>query len=436
MAIKLLLLVLTFFAITPNLGFFTIPAFFTLFFIILIMLTTLLKPNFFNTFFIKPSDELVKLTLLGLLFYSGIYYGGLYQKPESFFIGYLLFFATLFYVSYCIFTKRKLSLLVILSSYLLIALWTIFSSPHPIVDTIVVLKEASLKFFAGLNPYTSTYTKVYENINPNYYNYLPFSFIFFLPFVLIFNDPRFGIIFCNILSAIFIYRIFKENNNKNILLLFIYSFLFFPRSFYMLEHVYLDTVIFSFFLGFYYFYSNKKYLLAFLTLSLFFSFKQPMILALPIMLTNVNFRKKILERQNLLIFVIPLFLPLYYLLLNKTAFLNNIIFNLNLNKITSPINGSLTIQTFLKNFIFFTSTTSIYFTLIFTIIFLIIIRSKIPTIQKFTLTYFTFNFFMYHAFFNSYYFYVEFLFFSMILDFFNFKNNRHSKIKKMLFYNS
>jgi len=200
MAIKLLLLFLIFFAIIPNLGFFTVPSIFVLFFVMCVFGTIILNPNI-----LQKSDKQIKIKNLPLiffllLFFSALYYGGLYQNQDTFLTGYLIFFIILFYVFNCFFTKKKVSLQIVIIGYIVLSLWTLISSPHPIVDTFVVLKEAPLKFISGINPYASSYSQVYPHIIPNYYNYLPFSFIFILPFVVFFSDPRYSIIFVNVMA--------------------------------------------------------------------------------------------------------------------------------------------------------------------------------------------------------------------------------------------
>ena len=382
------------------------------------MLTTLLKPNFFNTFFIKPSDELVKLTLLGLLFYSGIYYGGLYQKPESFFIGYLLFFATLFYVSYCIFANKKLSLRIILTAYLLIALWTIFNSPHPIVDTMPAFTEGPLKFLSGINPYASTYTRTYPNIEPNYYNHFPLSFIYPLPFVLIFHDPRFSLIFANFISAFIIYKLFNKKN-RNMTIFFIAILFFLPRSFYMLEHMYLDQIVFAFYMIFIYFYSKQKKILYLFFLSLSCLIKQHLLLILPIFF-SVKVNLLLLKKwRNSFFFLIPFLIPLYFILINPNAFLTNTLFGLTSSKITSPINISLTLPTFLKNIY------SIPFNLVisslcvfFLFFYFLTLKSRLSFTFKVGIILFSFNFFFHHAFFNSYYLVIQFFLLEIAFEYF------------------
>ena len=152
-------------------------------------------------------------------------------------------------------------------------MWTLWGSPKPIVDTFDVFSQVGQKLLTFQNPYTAIFTRTYSQID-NHFHYLPFSFLITSPFSILFHDPRYAIIFFNLLSVLLLKKLFKnkfEGNRLNILLA---TFLFLPRSFYMLEHMYLDPIIFSFFLLFYFFFQKKKYTLSILFLALFFSFKQ------------------------------------------------------------------------------------------------------------------------------------------------------------------
>lgn len=362
-----------------------------------------------------------------LLCYSLIYYGGIYQHDQSMLAGYLIFFSFILYLFFYFFILNKsLDLKVVLFFYSILSVWTVLNSPHPQVDTIVVLSEAPIKFLQGINPYSSMFTRVYPGITPNYYNYLPLSFVFFLPFVLLFHDPRYGIIFCNILTAIFLYLLFKKREENNTLIIFISTVVLLPRSFYMLEHVYLDTVIFSFFVMFYYFLIKKKYAIASFILAFFLSFKQPALLSLPILLSTRLLRKMLLRLSNLVIFLIPFLLPIYYLVIDNKSFLNNILFNLNTSKITSPIASSLTLPTLIRSFTNIPLTFISFTGIVFIIFYGLILRSKINTVTKIAFVFLAFNYFFYHAFFNSYYFVAQFLLFGTMLQYFNSKKNAHS----------
>lgn len=420
MPVLLLSLVLLFFATTPNLGFFTFPAITLVssaLLILLVSLSTFKKPSQLNA---QETKTLIPLTLFTLLFYGVIYYGGLYQNKESFVLGYFLLgiFVLATFIRF-VFFKKTFTLLFICSIYTLLSFWTIYNSPHPTVDTVVVLKEAPLMLLKGQNPYASTFTQVYPNINPDYYNYLPFSFFYSLPFVLLFKDPRYLTIFSNLLSAFLIYKLFKSGDKESVLNLFITSFLFLPRTFYMLEHAYLDPVIFSFFLTFFYFFVNKnKSGISYLFLGLFFSMKQPPILTIPLFINSIEKLRGILRPRNLSLFLIPFSLPLFYLLINTKAFFEDVFSGLNPSKITSPISASLTLPTLLKYFSIPATSAYIIGSILLLLAFIYIFKARRSLVFKIALFFLSFNYFTYHAFFNSYYLVALFLFLEIAVIYF------------------
>lgn len=419
--IKLLILLLVFFAITPNLGFFTLPSFLIITFIILCIIFSFLKNiNYLGR---KNNSTLLEFCFIILLFYSGLYYGGLYQEKESVLIGKVIFFLLLFFLfikTYFLEKKVRISLLLVLTFYIGLGVWTIINSPKPTVDTFMILKEAPIKFIKGENPYSSIYTQVYQNTPLDYFTYLPFSFIYTLPFVVIFLDPRYGIIFANVLSAFIFYKIFGGKDRK-IVLLSISAFLFLPGSFFILEHMYLDPIIFLFFLLFVYFYKVKRNSLSLISLSLFFLIKQHLLLLFPFYVRD-KFSFNFFKPKNLVLFIFPFFLPLYFFILNKQAFTKNMIFNLGPNSSISPIlSSSLTFQTFLKNYILINDYSLALFLglFMFLIFYFFIIKNKITLVSKIVVFLFFFNFFTYHAFFNNYYLVAQFLLLDIVLDYFN-----------------
>lgn len=423
MNIKFFLLFLSFFAITPNLGFFTLPAFLIISFIIFIFIFSIVFPN---NKYIRPllnNQEINPLYFFILLFFSALYYGGLYQNKESLSLGNFIFFGLIFFIfiyQYLL-NKRKYALSVIIIIYLCLAFWTLMNSPKPTVDTIVVFKEAPLKIINGINPYSSNFSKVYQNIEPNYYNYLPFSFIYMLPFVLIFNDPRYGVIVANLVSVFVLYKLISKYKNQKITNLFIMAFLFLPRSFYMLEHSYMDPIIFSFFLLSVYFFIIKKIKFSLLSLSLFFSFRQTLFLLLPIVFLQKKIRKFITFR-NAVFFLSPFLLIFVFIVIDPKAFSDDTVFNLSSKKITSPIGISLTLPTFLINFISKNVNQAHLIGYLFLAAsYLLLLFNKIPLITKIVMALFFINFGLYHAFFNSYYFITQFLLLDIVFDHFDIK---------------
>lgn len=221
---------------------------------------------------------------------------------------------------------------------------TIIFSPHPVCDCFTTVKEAGIYFLQNKNPYSSNYSQVYKNINSDYFIHLPFSFIFVSPFIYFFNDPRFASVFSLIIVA-FILRIFlKKIHIANLIIAVI---LFFPRTSYMIEHMYQEINMLLFFFLFLFFFNQKKYRYAFVSLGLFFSFKQHLLLIAPLFILDKNIRQLFLK--NVLYFFIPFLLPVIYLILDPDSFIKNVFFFSRLNSFTQalPLQNSLSFPTFL-----------------------------------------------------------------------------------------
>lgn len=336
-----------------------------------------------------------------ILLYSAYYYGGLYQIPYLKTIGQLIFFIMIIYIviKKYIFNKY-ISLSFIVFFYLFLAFWTISTSPHPHVDTIIVLKEAPFKFLQGINPYNTTYTRVYSNILPNYYNYLPFSILFFLPFDLLFQDPRYALLITNFLSFLLLFKM-VQNTYKKRALLPVSLILFLPGSFYMIEHAYLDQVVFFFFI-LSIFCLKKSYKTFYLILSLFFSFKQNLILLFPYFINIKHIKKYYFYILSPFVLIFP------FLFWNPSAFIKNVVSSLKPEQITSPINSSLTVPTFIINSLQITWNIkpNVYMTCFFIFVLLyiyVLFKKNVSISQKTILIIFISYFFSYHAFFNSYF---------------------------------
>ena len=365
----------------------------------------------------------LRLTFILLLFYSSIYYGGLYQNTSSigFWNALIFIIAMVFLVQYLgISILRNFTLPLIIVSYIMLSVWTITNSPQPHVDAFIQQKEAPLKLLQGINPYNTHYTKVYLNVDPNYFGYLPFSFIYHVPFVLLFSDPRYSIAVSNLISAFVIYKLFSMKKRKDDSFVFIALFLFLPRSFYVLEHMYLDPIIFSFFLLFFYYYMRKNYSKSIIFLSLFFSFKQHLIMLYPLLFKHIY--SKLVTVKNILIFSLPFLLPLYFFLREPDAFLRNVIFFFNPQKIPAPVSNSLSFSTFLTHYFPILSHNSIFVSFVLFILFFIIYAFVIANTRnmffsKLVTSLLLFNFLMFHSFYNHYYLVALFLLFDIMNEF-------------------
>lgn len=292
-----------------------------------------------------------------------------------------------------------------------------YNSPQPIVDIFVILKEAPLKILAGINPYDTTYTQVYSNSILNYFGYLPLSFIITMPFVIVFSDPRYATIFFNLLSVLLLYKLLKGKKHKDINI-FIATFLMLPRSFYILEHMFLDQIIFSFFLLFFYFLHKKNYKLSVLSLSLFFGFKQYLFLIIPFVL---KFYYKVILKYWIY-FLLPFGLILLFFLINPSSFITDIVLNFNPAKKLLPNSLSLSFPNLLK--ILIPYQLAIYLSLfIFGLNYLLSFMfkaKKVFVLQIYELL-FLFNVFSLYSYFNHYFLTFEFLLLFIIIKYFNLK---------------
>lgn len=419
-----LIFILLFFAIVPNLGFFSLPSFLVLSFTFFILLLMTFTPRLFRSVDNKNNNKSIPVVLFALLFYSAIYYGGLYQNTFSVVIGTIFFFLFIT-ILFLLFLYRKGSysvFLFVVLFYAFLSVWTITNSPKPVIDAFYNMKEAGLLVISGGNPYSHMYTQVYKGIISNYFTYLPFSFIFTLPFTLLTGDPRYSIIFANIACAVLFSRLAKSNNKK-MTYLFITVFLFLPRSFYMLEHMYIDPLIFFFFILSIYFLVQNKTKSFLLSLALFFSFKQNLLLLFPLYLKK-EIVSRFLNWKKILVFTLPIIFPLYYLYRNTNAFLTNTVYTLfspliSTMTVKSPVSTSLALPTFLR--IFFNTQSRIPYIIgiiIFFLILMFVLRSKASILLKSIVIFFAFHFCLYQSFYNHYFFIGELVFFYIYANYF------------------
>ncbi|OGK72321.1 hypothetical protein A2446_01685 [Candidatus Roizmanbacteria bacterium RIFOXYC2_FULL_38_9] len=410
------MLIVLFFATVPNLGFFT-PISFAL-------ITFLFIISIFGTGLPSSKVHSIAETCFVLLFYACIYYGGLYQNSLSTLIGSitLSFIVVLLVLSY-FFIKNKIDLLfIILLFYIALSFWTLIGSPKPLVDTFDVFREVAGKIISGVNPYSADFSRTYAGID-NHFHYLPFSFVFTTPFMLIFGDPRIAIIFANIVSVLCLRKIFMDRFEKKDLNLLLATFLFLPRSFYILEHMYLDPIIFMFFLLFYFSMLKKKRRFAMMSLGLFFSFKQNLLILFPLFLLNSLVRQYL--KKEILFFLMPFALIILFIILNPPSFLMltflsmfGAVFYPGAPKST-PTHIALSFQVFIRYVFPNIKTAYLYVIsiLLLTVVYLrVFAQKKYRFIERFALILFAFGYFMHLSFFNQYYFLALFYFFNFMFE--------------------
>ncbi len=293
---------------------------------------------------------ILSVVLFPVLLFSGLFYGGLYQNSISFLPFQILYFVYLFilYLS----TRRSINAKLIFSLtvfvYLVGAFLTIAFSPRPACDCFTTVQEAARFFLAGKNPYSSTYSQVYPGVKADYFPHMPMSFISVSPFVFLLGDPRFSLVFSSIATAFILRRLLthgKGDGGESVLV--IAAFLFFPRSFYMLEHMYQEINMFMFFMLFLLLLKKGKEGWAVLSLALFFSFKQQLFIFLPLFFLNKKTRTLIM--RNFWWFVLPFAVLVPYFVADPPAFARNVLFFLDINSFTKalPLERSLSFPTFL-----------------------------------------------------------------------------------------
>lgn len=412
MNIHLLLALTLIFGITPNLGFFTISSFFLVLIFGIVAWIILRNPPL-----VKEDSRVLQWGVLFIFFISAFFYGGLYQDTFTRSIGQTAFFIFCIYLFIKIFKKKEIASHIFIIFFIFLSLLTIFGSPKPVVDSFVILKEAPQKLLQGQNPYNSMYSRVYRNIDPDYFNYLPLSIIYFLPFVAILNDPRYGLLLAMIGTYTLLNRLQKKNTPQK----YLYSslFLFAPRSFYMIEHAYLDTLIFFLFVLAFYLQEKKKYNYFAVMLSAFFLLKQNIAILLPLFIKKI-FQKK----ETIILFSAPFLSVLLFFLWNPQSFIRNIVTVNQPNGLImkgAPFQMSITIP----NIVFqlfnipLASMQLVFMVcalLALIVTFCIFLDKKLTPNRKIILILFFGYFFSYHAFFNSYYLVLLFLIFDFVLS--------------------
>ncbi len=188
MFIRTLQLFLLFLAITPNFGFYSDRSFIIL---SIVVALSILNLFFFKKLSKKPSPTTIPIIqgmFIFLLIYAWNVYGGYYQNHLDIMIGKKIYITFLIICLIIIkdYTKQKIISVLLIGSFIILSLWTIYTSPNPKVDVFIILKEAPQKLLQGINPYNAIFSRVYPNITPNYVGYLPLPFLHVTPFVIFF----------------------------------------------------------------------------------------------------------------------------------------------------------------------------------------------------------------------------------------------------------
>ncbi len=244
MSQRLVYVFLLLFAITPNTGFYTFNGFLLL--TIAVLLIIISSVFSINVHIPKSTDRnAITIASVAIIAYSVSYYGGFYQYPSTIFAGMLGIGLSLILLLYS-FTKNITGLtkmfIILIFIYIGVATWTIISSPRPIVDVFVLLQEAPRKLLEGINPYATTYTQVYPKIINDTFAYLPMSIVLFIPSIIVFNDPRYTIVVAMVIFSLFIHRALIGKAAIPLMSIAT-AILFIPKSFFLLEHAYVEPLI-------------------------------------------------------------------------------------------------------------------------------------------------------------------------------------------------
>ncbi len=392
-------------------GFFTENSFFVLSGICILFPIVLLKKDLMNKLNLTPGILLIMLTAL-----SAVLYGGLYQKDLSIILTsrVLLVINLLLSVLLLTTTYKSASVKIfniMISLSLILRIFMVWSSPNPYIDVYDYLKKGALGFISGQNPYSMVYTKMYKDVNPDFYSYLPGMIFLTLPFVFFFGDPRYTVIAAELMVALIIYRIYRKNNGK-----YIYSLLVLnnPISLYMVEQSYTEPIILFLLVLFAWSMVKNKKIAAILSFGIALATKQYMIFLLPlIMRFKMDFKKKLFISLGAILTAAVLIIPFY--LWSPVDFLHDALF-LQLN--FPPRYEGLTLFSFLHQY-GITYNAIVGNILIAAGLIFVYIRKKINISQFFYLSSFAFLiifFFNKWAFINYYYLISQLLLIGAIFD--------------------
>ena len=230
-------------------GFYSLFSFFVLFLVLIFLILFFLRWDIFLLGF--PNIlEFSSILLLIFVMLSFLLYGGIYQvKGAEFYLSqFLLGVAFLFSALYLFDVPRilRLNFLLLFLIAVTVRILVVFSSPEPIIDVYHITKIAPTVLLNGINPYSyKGYPELYRSISSNNYGYLPVSFLFFLPFVSIFHDPRAALILAEIAFFIILYFILRHSGfareyklDQIIPLLFLYN----PRFSFITEQSWIDIL--------------------------------------------------------------------------------------------------------------------------------------------------------------------------------------------------
>lgn len=320
----LLIYFLVTFGYTFSLGFYYLSGFILLVLAFLLLAFFYFSPRLFENFKVENPQPIFAFGAVLSIALSLVAYGGLYQTKGALFNLSLLLlaFALLISLTYLFqppaFNAPALSFLfknrffIFLAIAFLLRLFMLISSPNPAIDVFDILKNGPKALLAGQNPYSVTFNKIYTDAPPDYFAYPPGALIYTIPFSLILNDPRYVFVLAELLTAFLIFSLTRSE--------FLSIFwLFTPRSLFMLEQSWLDSLISSLLLlVFYLWVKLKKETLALVILGSLMTVKQSLILLPLLAFKQIGFKLK----HWLIIGVSVSLIILPFLVWNPADFIN------------------------------------------------------------------------------------------------------------------
>ncbi|GEM_PF-5728268 len=208
---------------------------------------------------------------------------------------------------------------------ILIRVFSIIASPNPSIDVFYLLRDGPRLLLHGENPYKLDYPAPYGVYNPTIqFVYGPLVAFLFLPADIIFNDPRYTLVFFELISATFIFLIGKKLSiDRPTTEVITIIFLFHPLFPFITEHSWLEPVIFTFIAAGVYFRTVKNANLGSLLLGAILAIK--VVYALPLL---VYLKSKGSRFRDFLIFlIIPTLLTIPFLWTDKELFIKRTLFD-------------------------------------------------------------------------------------------------------------
>lgn len=238
--------------------------------------------------FWTPNNEtMLRFTFIFCLFFSWLWYGGLYQnRLFGYYFSSLFLFGIflIYFILFVVFRQKKISQALFWSTIIvafILRIIMIQASPSPKIDVFDTLKFGTNYLLHGINPYSASYPSLYQGVKSDYFAYFPGVIYLFLPLKLFFQDPRVTTIVFDLIAVIFFLKTQSGVFNN----IFILIYLFSPLSLYLLEESYFDNIIFLLLALSLYFLRNGKYIFSALIFGFALSTKQYVIIAFPIYFT-------------------------------------------------------------------------------------------------------------------------------------------------------